>query len=80
MSNIIEFFREMPRRKKLTLLLTSIIVIVLTILFFIFEKPIMRGNLVNNNIIYDGQNIHNKYFYSKHLGKNKNKNLNKFNI
>ncbi|RGB29926.1 snare associated Golgi protein [Rhizophagus diaphanus] len=43
MSNIIEFFREMPRRKKLTLLLTSIIVIVLTILFFIFEKPIMRA-------------------------------------
>lgn len=68
MSNIIEFFREMPRRKKLTLLLTSIIVIVLTILFFIFEKPIMRGNLVNNNIIYDG---HNKYFYSKHLEKKK---------
>jgi hypothetical protein len=71
MSNIIEFFREMPRRKKITLLLTSIIVIVLTILFFIFEKPIMRGNLANNNIIYDGQNMYKNKFYSKHLKKKK---------
>ena len=67
MSNIIEFFREMPRRKKITLLLISIIVIILTTLFFIFEKPIMTGNMVNNNIIYDGQSIHNNNFYSKHF-------------
>jgi hypothetical protein len=67
MSSTIEFFRKMPRRKKLTLLLSLIIVITLTILFFVFERPIMRGNMGVH-----GQNIHNNannYYYSKHLAK-----------